>query len=341
MSSKAEIPFDVNSVDLLKVNWSYNIFKTDKTFFITHAWYGEDRQLSEVSLPEKYEVSGIENLTLTGNDYKLIFIDKKKLTLWVIDLENNSNIKKLNFNEIPLDSSPKKARKDHSIKKVMTTNNLFVCLTEDGLVYSGIPPSLLDTSHCMGTICDVQCGYEHCMLLTDTGRVYTWGNGRRLQLGHGDLENLDLPTEIEALAGIKIIKISAGGWHSLALSEFGDLYAWGWNDTGQLGIKYDVNNKENSQTEDLKSYALPTVVDLYNEKNQHINLNVKDMACGTRHTAVLLEDNSVWAAGSNKYGQLGFPMKVHEKAFYFKKSYSCDHNVELLCGPWSTVLKCK
>ncbi|XP_026764386.2 uncharacterized protein LOC113522776 [Galleria mellonella] len=336
-----EIPFDITSVDLVKVNWSYNIFKTDKTICISGAWYGKENQYISVLLPKECDDSKFKNLIVTGNDYKLILIDGTSLTLWVIDLENESDVKKLKFNETPLESSPKKARKGYNIKKVLTTNDQFICLTEDGLVYCGFPPSLLDTSHYMGVVCDIQCGYEHFMLLTDTGRVYTWGNGRRLQLGHGDLENLDLPTEVEALAGIKIVKISAGGWHSLALSEYGDLYAWGWNDTGQLGIKHDVKEKKSLQPENFKNYALPIVIDIYDDKNQQVNLNVTNMACGSRHTALLLEDNTVWTTGNNKYGQLGFPTDIYENLYHFKKSYQCDCNVDLMCGPWTTVLKCK
>jgi len=50
--------------------------------------------------------------------------------------------------------------------------------------------------------------------------------GRRGQLGHNELENCDDPKLIEALAGLKIVQISAGGWHSSAVTD-------------QVGIKTD------------------------------------------------------------------------------------------------------
>lgn len=50
--------------------------------------------------------------------------------------------------------------------------------------------------------------------------------GRRGQLGHNELENCDDPKLIEALAGLKIVQISAGGWHSAAVTD-------------QVGIKID------------------------------------------------------------------------------------------------------
>ena len=154
---------------------------------------------------------------------------------------------------------------------------------------------------------------------------------RRLQLGHGDIDSQELPTEIDALAGIKIIKISAGGWHSLALSAFGDVYAWGWNDTGQLGIK-------NTSKEDKESYSIPTLIDLFDEKETIVEQNIKDIACGSRHSAILLDDNTVWTTGCNKYGQLGLSVEKYPSLNNFKKAFSCSKECLLICGPWNTVI---
>lgn len=159
-------------------------------------------------------------------------------------------------------------------------------------------------------------------------------SSRRLQLGHGDLTNLDEPTEVRALSGIKITKIRAGGWHSLALSESGDLYIWGWNDTGQLGI----NRSGQDDIETKKNYATPSVVDLFDE-NGPVELSIKDIACGTRHSAILLEDNSLWTAGWNKYGQLGFSPEKYEKLDCFKLSFYSPVKSSISCGPWNTIVK--
>jgi len=83
-------------------------------------------------------------------------------------------------------------------------------------------------------VTEVVCGKEHCMLLTEHGQVYSWGGGSRGQLGHGTVTNEDSPRLVMALDGMKIIKIAAGGWHSAAISEFHDLYMFGWNESGQL-----------------------------------------------------------------------------------------------------------
>lgn len=59
-------------------------------------------------------------------------------------------------------------------------------------------------------VTDVACGKEHCMVLTETGQVYSWGGGTRGQLGHGILASEYKPKLIMALDGMRIRKVSCG-----------------------------------------------------------------------------------------------------------------------------------
>ena len=71
----------------------------------------------------------------------------------------------------------------------------------------------------------------------------------RGQLGHGDLEKEEGEArQVEMLAGLRVTQIAAGGWHSVALTDAGDMYVWGWNCDGQLGLPYLVscNSSENT-----------------------------------------------------------------------------------------------
>lgn len=54
-------------------------------------------------------------------------------------------------------------------------------------------------------------------------------------MGLGTFENEDKPCEIEVLSELHVTFIAAGGWHSAAVTMSGDLYMWGWNNSGQLG----------------------------------------------------------------------------------------------------------
>lgn len=96
-------------------------------------------------------------------------------------------------------------------------------------------------------------------------------------MGLGSLDDETEPVLIEALAGLKITNISAGGWHSCALSADGDLYTWGWNINGQLGLS--ASGEPDSYT----VQATPQVVE-----NLGDHLNVTMVAAGSRHTLALL-----------------------------------------------------
>ncbi|EZA52561.1 E3 ubiquitin-protein ligase HERC2 isoform X2 [Ooceraea biroi] len=142
---------------------------------------------------------------------------------------------------------------------------------------------------------DIACGFEHIILLAENGDIYSMGKGARGQLGHNDLETSDDPELIEALAGLKVVHISAGGWHSAVVTNQGDLYAWGWNSNGELGI----------ETKEKRVCAVPTLVNFKNHRGETIEINVKKVECGNSFTVCLADDGSFWGCGSNKYGQLG------------------------------------
>ncbi|CAM1306969.1 RCCD1 (predicted) [Pycnogonum litorale] len=150
---------------------------------------------------------------------------------------------------------------------------------------------------------DVRCGLEHFLILTETGRIYGYGLNSRGQLGSGcavDVTCSATPSLIEALHGIKVTSIDCGAWHSVALTEFGDVYTWGWNESGQLGLVNDDAEAERP-TEDnrILIVSTPTLVSSIPD-----DVNIVKMSCGTRHTVALSEDGFLWAWGWNKYGQL-------------------------------------
>lgn len=171
--------FDLKRAKFITSCWAYNIFEIDDTFFIVGAWNGKDNQLIRApKLDEQKYNSKHSNLLIAGNDYILVFVEKITRSVWFYDLES-ADYKKVNFIEEPIEENAvKKLRATDDIIKVAVTNNTFIYLSSEGNVYTGQLPSYLDTTHCVGKVCDVECGYEHYMLITDEGRVYTWGNGR-------------------------------------------------------------------------------------------------------------------------------------------------------------------
>ncbi|XP_064122662.1 probable E3 ubiquitin-protein ligase HERC1 [Macrobrachium nipponense] len=63
---------------------------------------------------------------------------------------------------------------------------------------------------------------------------WVWGSGPCLALGSAEATMLR-PRPIEELAGLRIVDISAGDSHALALTHESEVYAWGSNTMGQCG----------------------------------------------------------------------------------------------------------
>lgn len=118
-----------------------------------------------------------------------------------------------------------------------------------------------------GRVGHVSCGHGHQLALTLEGQLLSWGCGGHGQLGHGNLEPVHTPRLVEPLDGVALVGAAAGGWHSAALSETGDLYLWGWNRDGQLA----ADPKETPLS------ALPLLLDM----------DVRAVSLGSRHTAAL------------------------------------------------------
>ena len=86
-------------------------------------------------------------------------------------------------------------------------------------------------------------GVRRGLALTVNGSVWTWGFGGRGQLGHGETQDQLLPKKIEALAGQRVVAVSAGGDLSFALTADGAVFAWGRGDLGCLGHGEDLSDQ--------------------------------------------------------------------------------------------------
>jgi alpha-tubulin suppressor-like RCC1 family protein len=84
-------------------------------------------------------------------------------------------------------------------------------------------------------ITNIASGSNHCLALSETNKVYSWGNGQGGKLGHGDKIGKSIPTRIKALDDINIIQIECGDVHSGCLTDTFKLYTWGVGLNGRLG----------------------------------------------------------------------------------------------------------
>jgi alpha-tubulin suppressor-like RCC1 family protein len=93
-----------------------------------------------------------------------------------------------------------------------------------------------------GFVTVVSCGQYHSIALTSLGQIFTWGSNQHGQLGLDSTDTLPTgnrrvwqPREVK-LDGVFFADVSAGGYHTLALTNTGQLYVFGRNDDGQLGL---------------------------------------------------------------------------------------------------------
>lgn len=110
----------------------------------------------------------------------------------------------------------------------------------------------------------LSCGGFHTAVVTEDGRLYTFGGGEHGQLGHNDRVNKVKPTFVQALAGVFVSQITCGWSHSVALTNKGKIFTWGNGDHGKLGHGSGRKVSVPNVVETLKDYRVVRVAS-YNE----------------------------------------------------------------------------
>ena len=163
----------------------------------------------------------------------------------------------------------------------------------------------------------ISCGAHYTMAVCNDG-VYAWGWNSSGQLGKGDTNDASSPVKLNLFDGKDICKISCGGWHTIAVCNDG-VYAWGENESGQLGN----GDTENSFT--------PTKLDFFNLKD------VLGISSGESHTVAVCSDG-VYAWGEKSY--YGNNLEYFKEVLSPKKIPGIDFNVEkVYCGKGVTWIK--
>jgi hypothetical protein len=81
----------------------------------------------------------------------------------------------------------------------------------------------------------VSAGFYHALAVTSDGHVLAWGANGYGELGTGSTGGtIATPTLIPNLANV--VAVAAGDYHSLAVDSTGNVWAWGYNAVGQLGM---------------------------------------------------------------------------------------------------------
>ena len=134
----------------------------------------------------------------------------------------------------------------------------------------------------------VGCGFAHTVALCQNHEVLAWGSGFKGKLGLGDDQNRLTPTPLTVLKRKHVKMFACGSFHTVAVTETGDVFSWGIGERGQLGHGDLENKKTPWPLLELQGTEIAVV------------------AAGEAHSLAASKDKKqVWAWGAGHYGQLG------------------------------------
>ncbi|MDR1294600.1 MAG: hypothetical protein LBK59_06535, partial [Bifidobacteriaceae bacterium] len=132
----------------------------------------------------------------------------------------------------------------------------------------------------------IGAGDSNTVAATRDDGVWAWGDNSQGQLGDGTAVSSDSPVQVAALNDVDVRTVDAGDTHMLALTASGNVYAWGDNRRGQLGL---------GNTADQNA---PVKVD-------HLPSGIVKIAAAFDNSAAITESGELWVWGANTSGQLG------------------------------------
>jgi len=78
----------------------------------------------------------------------------------------------------------------------------------------------------------IKVGQRHTAAISESGDLYTFGNGNWGVLGHGNEDNISFnkPKLVQTLkdAGVKVKDVHMGEYHTYVLTECGQVWTWGY-----------------------------------------------------------------------------------------------------------------
>ena len=144
-------------------------------------------------------------------------------------------------------------------------------------------------------IVSVAAGLRHASAIDESGRLFTWGSGRKGQLGRSDLGNprTMIPVEVKVPfdSNDQLMSVVCGAYHTGCLTKQGMVYVWGDNKHGQTTVPPSIST----------SVPLPQMIpqEYFNERP------VVKLRSGWTHFIAETSDGSLYTWGRNDYCQLG------------------------------------
>ncbi|KAI5459671.1 regulator of chromosome condensation 1/beta-lactamase-inhibitor protein II [Mariannaea sp. PMI_226] len=217
----------------------------------------------------------------------------------------------------PKESTPAPVSQEHfapgtKFAQVVACDSATFALTEDGRVYGwgtfrssdGILgfsektliqhfPILLPD---LKNIKALAAGSNHVLALDHKGNVSAWGCGQQNQLGRRIIERTKLTSLIPMGVGLprgKIVKIACGSYHSFAIDKKGQVWGWGLNNFGEIGIEYNAGEDDAVILQPAKLESLG-------------DYNITDIDGGEHHSVACSDKGELFTWGRVDGYQVGF-----------------------------------
>ncbi|KAK5576748.1 hypothetical protein RB653_007892 [Dictyostelium firmibasis] len=163
---------------------------------------------------------------------------------------------------------------------------------------------------------NVFSGSDFVIALTDKGELVSFGSNEFGQLGNGTQINQEFPTIIKSGFNYnhdkfnKIIesaaeggrfdkRISCGFSHCLILNDSGELFTFGWNGNGQLGIG---NSSSSSNSSRITNQTIPIKLD---SSRLFDGEKIEMVSAGRNHSVALTQSGRLYVWGNSNHGKLG------------------------------------
>lgn len=164
-------------------------------------------------------------------------------------------------------------------------------------------------------IAQVACGKHHAAVVTRSAHLFTWGNNKYGQLGHGDFATRLVPQEVNLTlasltvsssarralrvkhavkrGGTNVTHVCCGSYHTLFVTHQQQILGMGYNQAGQLGIGHRLQQ--------YKSWRSCTPIAVEGLRD----CSILDLAAGQNHSACVLNNGDVYVWGCGDDGRLG------------------------------------
>lgn len=144
----------------------------------------------------------------------------------------------------------------------------------------------------------IAAGPHHTAAVTIKGELFTWGDSNFGRLGHGIFDkgfsrkDEKCPKLVEALSTTPISTVVCSFSHNLALSDHGQVFAWGSSGSGKLGVGV-IDDR-------IESFAPHPVQLNFAPRSKIVNIS-----CGNMHSAAVTSKGHLYVWGSADSGRLG------------------------------------